>query len=321
MNATHKIAVPAAAGGRNADSKSRIRWRRALLATTTALSLGAQNAAWATCSDGTTMPNDGFVVGRDKQVLTAANWSPNVFTAPAGSLFVPDSSVYERNDPAQPLTGGGHNWVFDQGSTLCKVTDTGPARRRGNGLEHPAELPDRLHPSADHQGRHGHQPRRHSVPGPGDHPGLQSPPVERKRRAQQAEHLRQPARLLDLPRRCHHPADRDVLHVRGRHQGRAVLGPAQQRRHRGEGRRGRQDGRAAELLLEHPGGPEAHQRRGQPGRAVRHGHLDPAGAVRLCMPQPAGRSGRHQEADQPELLRPAGEFRAMHAGRQQRPGD
>jgi hypothetical protein len=99
--------------------------RRALLATTAALSLGAQNA-WAVCSDGTNLPAGGFVVGRDAQVLTAANWSANVFTAPAGSVFVPDNSVHELNDPAQPLTGGGHNWVFDQGSTLCKERDVGP---------------------------------------------------------------------------------------------------------------------------------------------------------------------------------------------------
>jgi len=100
----------------------RLHWRRALLATTAALSLGAQNA-WAVCSDGKTMPAGGFVVGRDAQVATAANWSPNVFTAAAGSLFIPDTSVHEHNDPQQPLTHGGHNWVFDQGSTLCKVTD------------------------------------------------------------------------------------------------------------------------------------------------------------------------------------------------------
>jgi hypothetical protein len=101
----------------------RLNWRRALLASVAALSLG-QNA-WAVCSDGTTLPNDGFVVGRDPQVLTAANWSANVFTAAAGSVFIPDSSVNELNNPALPLTGGGHNWVFDQGSTLCKETDVG----------------------------------------------------------------------------------------------------------------------------------------------------------------------------------------------------
>jgi hypothetical protein len=116
---------------------TRLHWRRALLATTAALSLGVQNAM-AICSDGSTLPADGFVVGRDPQVLTAANWSANVFTAPAGSIFIPDASVNEANDPNKPLTGipvpgsnpittvqGGHNWVFDQGSTLCKETDVG----------------------------------------------------------------------------------------------------------------------------------------------------------------------------------------------------
>ena len=45
-----------------------------------------------------------------------------------GKLAVhPRLSVNEHNDPAQPLTAGGHNWVFDQGSTLCKETDTGPS--------------------------------------------------------------------------------------------------------------------------------------------------------------------------------------------------
>jgi hypothetical protein len=105
------------------NTQRRLHWRRALLATTAALSLGAQNAAFAACSDGKNLPAGGFVVGRDSQVLTAANWSANVFTAPAGSIFVPDNSVNEINDLKQPLTGGGHNWVFDQGSTLCKETD------------------------------------------------------------------------------------------------------------------------------------------------------------------------------------------------------
>ena len=117
--------------GRSIGASPRSRWRRTLLATTAALSLGAQNAAWAVCSDGTTLPNDGFVVGRDAQVKIAANWSPNVFTAAAGSLFIPDNSVHEHNDPAQPLTAGGHNWVFDQGSTLCKETDVGKDPKTG----------------------------------------------------------------------------------------------------------------------------------------------------------------------------------------------
>ena len=100
MNATSATAYSDA--GKKSTSRARLNWRRALLATTAALSLGAQNA-WAVCSDGTVMPNDGFVVGRDPQVLTAANWSANIFTAPAGSLFIPDNSVHEHNDPALQL--------------------------------------------------------------------------------------------------------------------------------------------------------------------------------------------------------------------------
>src|SRR5690242_13866752 len=99
MSTVREMSGPSAAGKATPGAMPQRQWRRALLATTAALSLGAQSAAWATCSDGTTMPNDGFVVGRDKPVLTAANWSPNVFTAPAGSLFVPDNSVNEHNDP------------------------------------------------------------------------------------------------------------------------------------------------------------------------------------------------------------------------------
>jgi hypothetical protein len=72
MSATRAMANSSADIGRTSGSRSRIHWRRALLATTAALSLGAQSA-WAVCSDGSTLPNDGFVVGRDAQVLTAAN--------------------------------------------------------------------------------------------------------------------------------------------------------------------------------------------------------------------------------------------------------
>jgi hypothetical protein len=96
-----------------------------LLASSAALSL-VQNAAWATCSDGTTFPTGGFVIG-STQVPTAANWSQHVFTATAGSVFIPDTSVNEANDPTKPLTGGGHNWAFDQGSSLCKLADAGSA--------------------------------------------------------------------------------------------------------------------------------------------------------------------------------------------------
>ncbi len=44
------------------NTQRRLHWRRALLATTAALSLG-QNAAWATCLDGTTFPPGGYQIG------------------------------------------------------------------------------------------------------------------------------------------------------------------------------------------------------------------------------------------------------------------
>jgi hypothetical protein len=141
MSTTREMSAPSAVGRRQSGSTTRSRWRRTLLASTAALSLGAQNVAWATCSDGSKLPADGFVIGRDAPVRIAANWSPHVFTGTAGSLFIPDSSVHEHNDPAQPLTGGGHNWVFDQGSTLCKETDVGPAGAVATGWEIPPNNP------------------------------------------------------------------------------------------------------------------------------------------------------------------------------------
>jgi hypothetical protein len=124
-----------------ARSVRRHRWRRLLLASAAALSLGAQDAAWAVCADGSTFPTGGFVIG-STQVPIASNWSPNVFADPNGSLFIPDASVNEHNDPAQPLTGGCHNWVFDQGSSLCKQTDTGP----GGGVATAWAIPPILSP-------------------------------------------------------------------------------------------------------------------------------------------------------------------------------
>jgi hypothetical protein len=96
------------------------------VALTAIVTMLGQNLAWATCSDGSTLPAGGFVIGQPP-VVNPANWSPNVFTAPAQGIFVPDASVNENNDPAQPPTNGGHNWVFDQGSTLCRVVDQGSA--------------------------------------------------------------------------------------------------------------------------------------------------------------------------------------------------
>ena len=106
----------------------RSRWGRTFLASTAALSLGFQDVAWAKCTDGKTVPAGGFVIGT-QPYTNAANWSPNVFTGTTGSIFIPDNSVNERNDPKQPATGGGHNWVFDQGSTLCKVIDVGTGNK------------------------------------------------------------------------------------------------------------------------------------------------------------------------------------------------
>jgi hypothetical protein len=82
------------------------------------------------------MPAGGWQVG-SALLPTAANWSPGVFTGTAGDIFVPDLSVNEHNDPNQPLTGGGHHWVFDQGSTLCKEADLGPGTGVATGWSIP----------------------------------------------------------------------------------------------------------------------------------------------------------------------------------------
>jgi len=105
------------------NRNERLHWRRALLATTAALALG-QNAAWATCLDGTSFPPGGYQIGQ-APVAVAANWSPNVFTSTEGSVFILDSSTADQVTGAP--TGGGHNWAFDQGSTLCKQGDAGSA--------------------------------------------------------------------------------------------------------------------------------------------------------------------------------------------------
>jgi hypothetical protein len=115
-----------------------IHWCRGLLTSTLILALGLQNAAWAVCADGvTTVPKTtGFAVGSLPATATATaaalatatlSWSPGIFTAAAGSLFVPDSSTNELNNPALAPTHGGHNWVMDQGSTLCRVSNVGSA--------------------------------------------------------------------------------------------------------------------------------------------------------------------------------------------------
>ena len=127
-------------GAHSAAPLSIGRRARRALALTVALTLPLQNIAWAVCSNGTTFPAGGFVVG-SAALPTASNWSPGVFTGTAGSLWIPDTSVNEHNDPTQPLTGGGHNWVFDQGSTLCKETDTGAGGAVATGWSIPPNSP------------------------------------------------------------------------------------------------------------------------------------------------------------------------------------
>jgi hypothetical protein len=107
VSTTSETVNPYVLDQRKNHDKARGRWRRTLLASSAALSLGVQDAAWATCLNGNTFPVGGFVVG-SAQLPVASNWSPNVFTATAGSLFVPDNSVNEHNNPTKPLTGGGH---------------------------------------------------------------------------------------------------------------------------------------------------------------------------------------------------------------------
>jgi hypothetical protein len=96
---------------------------RRVIAAASAITLVSQNFAWAICADGSNFPPGGFINGSPQ----VANWSPGLFTGTAGSIFVPDNSTFENNDPGQPVTGGGHNWAFDQGTTTCKETDIGPA--------------------------------------------------------------------------------------------------------------------------------------------------------------------------------------------------
>jgi len=97
----------------------------------------SQNFAWAVCSDGLPMPAgiNGYVAGNLPANLQ--NMAPGVFTGTAGSVFVPDNSTFEHNDPVNgttttlastpplPAVVGGHNWAFDQGSTTCKMADVG----------------------------------------------------------------------------------------------------------------------------------------------------------------------------------------------------
>jgi hypothetical protein len=133
MNETHAMTLDTLSESRRPPA----RWRNVLLASTAALCMGVQDAAWAVCPDGVTVvPQSGFVMGSLPPGANP-NWSPNVFTATAGSVFIPDNSVNENNDLSQPLTGGGHTWAFDQGSTLCKQTDIGPGGAIATGWSIP----------------------------------------------------------------------------------------------------------------------------------------------------------------------------------------
>jgi hypothetical protein len=92
-----------------------------MVATATAFTFLCQNFAWAVCADGSTFPAGGFVASQPPVTI----WSPG-FTGNS-SVFVPDISVFEHNDPSQPVTGGGHNWVYGTGSGFCKAIDVRPA--------------------------------------------------------------------------------------------------------------------------------------------------------------------------------------------------
>ena len=110
---------------------------RRVAATVTAFTFLCQNFAWAVCADGSTFPPGGFAFPQPP----TANWSPGIFSGSTGSIFVPDNSVFEHNNPAEPVTGGGHNWVFDQGPTLCKAIDIGPAGGTPTGWTLPSFNP------------------------------------------------------------------------------------------------------------------------------------------------------------------------------------
>jgi hypothetical protein len=86
---------------------------RRMVATATAFTFLCQNFAWAVCADGTTFPASGYVAGQPP----AANWSPNTFTGTAGSIFVPDNSVFEHKNRAMHLTPVAQFVVADCGIT------------------------------------------------------------------------------------------------------------------------------------------------------------------------------------------------------------
>ena len=74
----------------------RLHWRRALLATTAALSLG-QNAAWATCLDGTTFPAGGYQIGSKRRWRSRPTGRRTSSPATEGSYLHP-GHLDQRSD-------------------------------------------------------------------------------------------------------------------------------------------------------------------------------------------------------------------------------
>ena len=177
---------------RSRDGRSRLHWRRALLATTAAISLG-QNAAWATCLDGSSFPPrrlpDRRRAGGGRGQLVAERLHRD------GRLLLHPGQLGHRS---------GHRRTHERRAQLglrpgldtlqgwrCRQ------RSRDHRVDPAAEHLHRLHRPADHQERQGDQPGRRAVPGFGRHPGLRHDQTEHRAGVQPVEHLRQPARLLD----------------------------------------------------------------------------------------------------------------------------
>jgi hypothetical protein len=298
-------------GGRKSGSGRLGSWRRALLASSAVLSL-VQNAAWATCSDATTFPAGGFVIG-STQVPTAANWSQNVFTAAAGSVFIPDVSVNEANDPTKPLTGGGHNWVFDQGSTLCKQIDAGSAGAPATAWTTSPRFSAGciLLPIFNANG---------IITDIGDiavQGGAITPTCNPAILASAGNTY-----FNQLGCSISHGVARDAQHattylfVLNDKGSLIVVGLDNVVNPQVGGDAGKVAGSSFGSFFCHPLWTKAHQRRDKPRRAIRHGHVEQEAADCVRMFEPVGRSGRSDEADQSQLRHSRFEYRAVHAGRQ-----
>jgi hypothetical protein len=116
-----------------------------IVAVSAAMAIVVQTPAWATtCKDGSTMPALGY------NAFQMPSWTPGVYTGTLGSLFIPDTSTSEgqggpntgpdntgkldgMGNPLPGYYGHGHNWVMDQGSTLCKQIDNGSSGLTSNG--------------------------------------------------------------------------------------------------------------------------------------------------------------------------------------------